>query len=96
MRYNTKIYDLYKEVKVSVLIMLRTLQWAGHAIRINDERIPKKVLQQTTYGKRAVGMPRKRWEDSIKLPGMKAWKTKATNTQFLRQCIEEAKAQYGL
>jgi hypothetical protein len=56
MRYNMKIYDLYK-VKVSVLITLRTLQWAGHAIRINDERIPKKVLQQTTYGKRAVGTP---------------------------------------
>jgi hypothetical protein len=32
MRYNTEIYDLYKEVKVSVFIKLRRLQWAGHVI----------------------------------------------------------------
>jgi hypothetical protein len=28
----------------------------------------------------------------IKLLGMKAWKTKAKDRQFWRQCIEEAKA----
>jgi uncharacterized Rossmann fold enzyme len=42
MRYNTKIYDLHKEVKVSMFIKLRRLQWAAHVIRMNDERIPKK------------------------------------------------------
>jgi hypothetical protein len=62
---------------------------------------PKKALQQTIYGKRATGKPGKRWEDavqedSIKLLGTKAWKTKAKDRQFWRQCIEEAKAQYGL
>jgi hypothetical protein len=63
MRYNTQIYDLYKEFNVSVFIKLRRLQWAGSMIRMNDERIPKKALQQTVYGKRAAGKPRKRWED---------------------------------
>jgi hypothetical protein len=32
---------------------------------MNDERIPKKALQQIIYGKRAVGKPRKKWEDAI-------------------------------
>jgi hypothetical protein len=41
---------------------------------MNDERIPQKALQQTIYGKRAVGKPRKKWEDCIKLLGTKAWK----------------------
>jgi hypothetical protein len=45
-----------KEVMVSVFINLRRLLWAGHVIRMNDERVPKKALQQT-YGKRAVGSP---------------------------------------
>jgi hypothetical protein len=36
------------------------------------------------------------WENSIKLLGMKAWKTKAKDRQFWRQHIEEAKARYGL
>jgi hypothetical protein len=68
---------------------------------MNDERISKKALQQTIYGKRAVGKPRKRWEDavredSIKLLETNAWKTEAKDRQLWRQYIEEAKARYGL
>jgi hypothetical protein len=63
---------------------------------MNDECIPKKALQQTIYGKIAVGKQRKRWEDavledSIKLLGKKAWKTKVKNIQFWRQRTEQAK-----
>jgi hypothetical protein len=101
LRYNTEICDLYKEVKVSLFIKLRRLQGAGRVMRMYDERIPKKALQQTVYGKRAVGKPRKRWEDAvwedcIKLLGMKAWKTKGKVRQIWRQCIEKVKARYGL
>jgi hypothetical protein len=68
---------------------------------MNDESMPKKALQQAIYGKRAAGKPRKRWEDAVwedsyKLLGMKARKTKAKDRQFWRQHIEEAKARYGL
>jgi hypothetical protein len=54
---------------------------------MDDERMPKKALQQTIYGKRAVGKSTKRWEDavredSIKLLGTKAWKTKAQDRQL--------------
>jgi hypothetical protein len=60
---------------------------------MNYEHIPKKALQQTTYGKTAVGKPRKRWEDavqedSIKLLGTKVWKTKAKDREFWRQCTQ--------
>jgi hypothetical protein len=101
MRYNTEIYYLYKEVKVSVFITLRRLQWARHVIRMNDERMPKKALQLTIYDKRALGKPRKRWEDavredSVKLLGTKTWKTNAKDKQFCRQRAEEAKVRCGL
>jgi hypothetical protein len=82
MKYNTEIYYLYKDVKVSVFIKLRRLQWAGHVIRMNDERITKKALQQTIYGKRAIRKPRKRWEDAV---WEDSWKTKAKDRQFWRQ-----------
>jgi hypothetical protein len=87
MRYNTEIYDLYNKVKVLVFMKLRGLQWAGHVVRMDDERMPKKALQQTIYGKRAVGKSTKRWEDavredSIKLLGTKAWKTKSQDRQL--------------
>jgi hypothetical protein len=35
-------------------------------------------------------------EDSVKLLGTKALKIRAKDRQFWRQCIEEAKARYGL
>jgi hypothetical protein len=47
MRYNTEIY----EVKVSVFIKLRRLQWTRLVICMNDEHTPKKALQQTIYDK---------------------------------------------
>jgi hypothetical protein len=56
---------------------------------MNDERIPQKALQQTIYGKRAVGKPRKKWEDCIKLLGTKAWKTKAKDRQFWRPRLDK-------
>jgi hypothetical protein len=33
---------------------------------------------------------------TVKLLGIKAWKTEAKDRKFWRQRIEEAKAQYGL
>jgi hypothetical protein len=50
---------------------VRRLQWTAHVIRMNDERIPKKALQQTLYGKGVVGRPRKRWEDVVR---EKSWR----------------------
>jgi hypothetical protein len=68
---------------------------------MNDESVPKKALQLTIYGKRALGKPRKRWEDAVredclKLLGKKTWKTNAKDKQFCRQRAEEAKVRCRL
>ena len=46
-------------------IQIRTLGWAGHIIRMEEERIPKKVLNRHFYATRPVGRPRTRWADVI-------------------------------
>jgi hypothetical protein len=58
-RYNAKMYDLYKDMKVTEFIKFRRLQWAGHVIRMEENHIPKKALQQTIHGKKWMGKPRK-------------------------------------
>jgi hypothetical protein len=100
-RYNAEIYVLYKAMNVTKFIKFRKLQWAGHVIRMKENRIPKKALRQTIHCKRWVGKPRKRLEDAARedavgLLGIRAWKIKASDREFWRQCIEEAKARYGL
>jgi hypothetical protein len=94
---DTEIYDLYKGTKGTELIKFRRLQWAGHVIRMKEHHIPKKALHQTIHCKIQVGELRKQWEDgvredAIELLGIQAWKTKAKDREFWRQCTEEAKA----
>jgi hypothetical protein len=39
------------------------LEWAGLSIRIEAERIPRKVLNTKFNSKTTVGKPRTRWEE---------------------------------
>jgi hypothetical protein len=43
-RWNNELYNLYKEPKVVEDIKIIRLEWTGHIIRMEEERIPKKVL----------------------------------------------------
>ena len=43
-RWNNELYSLYKEPNIVEDIKIRRLEWAGHIIRMEEERIPKKVL----------------------------------------------------
>jgi hypothetical protein len=38
-RYNTELYELYKDIDMVNDVKLRRLQWAGHVIRMSEERI---------------------------------------------------------
>jgi hypothetical protein len=41
-RWSNELYSLYKELNIVENIKIRRLEWAGHIIRIEEERIPKK------------------------------------------------------
>jgi hypothetical protein len=44
--YNTEIYDLYEDVKVTAFITFTRLEWAGPLIRMEKHHMPKKALQE--------------------------------------------------
>ena len=46
-------------------IKIRRLRWAGPIIGMEEERIPKKVLNGNFYTTRPVGRPRTRWADVV-------------------------------
>jgi hypothetical protein len=88
-------------MKVTEFIKFRRLQWVRHIIRMEEHRIPTKTPQQTIHCKIRVGNSRKRCEDEVReeavqLFGVRAWKTKAEDTESWRQRKREAKARYGL
>jgi hypothetical protein len=42
-------------------IKIRKIGWAGHMRRIEEERIPKRVLNENFHTTRPFGRPRTRW-----------------------------------
>ena len=43
------------------------MRWAGHVARMGERRSVYRVLVGKTEGKRPLGRPKCRWEDSIKM-----------------------------
>jgi len=82
-------------------IKIRRLGWAGHIIRMEEERIPKKVLNGKFNITRPVGRPRIRWtdvvqRDSLQLLGIRGWRRSAENRDEWRRLMREAKGRKGL
>ena len=42
-----------------------TLAWAGHLVRMNNDRTVKKIFNTKPDGARSVGRPKLRWEDGV-------------------------------
>jgi hypothetical protein len=49
---------LYKEIDIVNDVKLRRLEWAGHVMRMPEERIPRKVVMGRLEGVRPIGGPR--------------------------------------
>ena len=68
---------------------------------MEEERIPKKVLNGAFHNTRPAGRPRTRWadvvqRDALQLLGMRGWRRRAENRDEWRHALREAKARKGL
>jgi hypothetical protein len=73
----------------------------GHIIRMEEERIPKKVLNGNFHTTKPVGRPRTRWADVVQrdvlqLLGKRGWRRRATNSDEWRRLVREVKDRNGL
>ena len=73
----------------------------GHTIRMEEEGIPKNVLNGNFYATRPVGRPRTRWvdvvqRDALQLLGIKGLRRRAENRDEWRHLMREVKAHNGL
>jgi hypothetical protein len=58
---NKEIYAMVKKPTITETIRLNRLCWFGHVQRMEENRIPKRVLYMNLEATRLRGRPRKEW-----------------------------------
>jgi hypothetical protein len=57
--------DLYSLPNIVRVVKSRRMRWAGQVARMGEERGVHRVLVGKPEGKRPLGRPKHRWEDSV-------------------------------
>ena len=65
--HNEELNDLYSSPNIVWVIKSRRMRWAGHVVRMGEERGAYRVLVGKAEGKRPLGRPRRRWVDNIRM-----------------------------
>jgi hypothetical protein len=92
----------YEEIHASVkkptiieTIRLNRLRWFGHVQRMEDNRIPKRVLCINLGTTRLRGRPRSRWQEEVKEDGRKVggegWQEKVHDREEWKKLLRMAR-----
>ena len=65
--HNEELNDLYCSPNIVRVIKSRRMRWAGHVVRMGEERGVYRVLFAKREGRRPLGRPRRRWMDNIRM-----------------------------
>jgi hypothetical protein len=98
-RYNFELYELYYEPDLTKYIRINRLHWAGHVMRMSDDRITKRVFIARPEEKRGMGRPKMRWKDSVdhdaEALGERNWRS-SMNKEEWKKLLKNARAHTGL
>jgi len=64
--HNEELMDLYSSPNIVRVIKSRRVRWAGHVVRIGEERGVYRVLVGKPEGKRPLRRPKRKWVDNIR------------------------------
>lgn len=100
-RYNAELYELYNDCSITSFIKSMRIRWAGHVVRMDDERVVKRVFDGNIQRSRPQGRPRKRWienvEGDLQLLGVdtRSWRSTARDKEAWRAVVLSAKIPRG-
>lgn len=95
-KYNVELDKIIKHKNIVNHIRALRLSWFGHVYRMDDERLPKKILGWMPIATRVKGRPRTRWKENVlkdlKSMNIKNWASKIQNRKEWKAVVEQAKA----
>jgi len=62
---NRELNELIENTDVVRFIKSRRIAWLGHMMRVDEKRIPRRVLEWKPIGRRIRGRPRKRQIEGV-------------------------------
>ena len=65
--HNGELNDLYSSPNIVRVIKSIRMRWAGHVVRMGEERGVYRVLVGKPEGRRPLGRPRHRWVNNIRM-----------------------------
>ena len=87
--------QMLKKPTVTETISLNRLHWFGHVQRMEENRIPKRVLYMNLGTTRLRGRPRNRWQDEVRedvrIVGGEGWQEKVHNREEWKKLLRKAR-----
>ena len=99
-RTNEEVRQLYGELDMVTEIKKGRFRWLGHVERMSEERVVKRLYQNTPEGSRSVGRPSLRWMDDVRedlrMMGVTTWRIRSHRRDDWKTVVKEAKVLKGL
>jgi hypothetical protein len=92
---NKETYASAKKHTIIETVRLNTLRWFGHVQRMEENRIPKRVLYMNLGTTRLRGRPRNRWQNGVRedgrIVGGEGWQGKVHNREEWKKLLRTAR-----
>ena len=88
-RNNEEIDNILRTEYIGRFEKARRICWIGQVERMEDSRMPKRVMREKIYTKRRRGRPKVRWLDDVQedlqAMGIEGWRGKAQDRDLCRR-----------
>jgi hypothetical protein len=90
---NTEIYAVVKTPTITETVRLHILRWFGHVQRMEENRIPRRVLYANLETRRPRGRPRNSWQmrEDGRTVGREEWQEKLYNREEWKKHLRTAR-----
>ena len=90
-----ELNELLGNADIVRFIKSRRMAWLRHVMRMDGGRIPRRILEWKSMGRRIRGRPRKRWiedvEEDIQMMGIRGWRKLSKERAEWKKIAEKAK-----
>jgi len=98
-RTNRELEELSKGENIVKWIKGQSISWLGHLERMEEDRMPKKILTQELEGMRRRGRPRKGWREEVErdlqVLEVRRWREFVIDREKWRGIVRQAKTHRG-